>query len=340
MTGGTLGRTAGGYSLGGGRVGGARYFSHGPAAPQQVVQNVSQAIRAFTLAGQKAQYAGPGQNGEKRFRAVSTLQDETSRKMQKLPRATPGSFVDFQVNPTITALTPLASVAGFSAATADECQTVGLKSDGLLDILSTDFSRALQELTAVLSDLKRLSALGDLPISYNPTGRGLATLRVHFPGCDAETVENLCQELSVSRGVVTQDPAFDAFAGTEIALLFPFAPSVASSTRSMSFEDALSEDDEPNLFSPVPSDMRRRQKTRDDGFSTLSEQSFSAIDASGEVESDPWSAWSPEEPSPRSVRSASTMVTESHAPSEDPLEYQDFEGIYRFIVECDNARRS
>jgi hypothetical protein len=40
LTGGAFPRTAGGYSLGGGRTGGARYFSHTPAAPAQVV-NVS-----------------------------------------------------------------------------------------------------------------------------------------------------------------------------------------------------------------------------------------------------------------------------------------------------------
>lgn len=40
LTGGALPRTAGGYSLGGGRTGGARYFSHTPAAPAQVI-NVS-----------------------------------------------------------------------------------------------------------------------------------------------------------------------------------------------------------------------------------------------------------------------------------------------------------
>lgn len=40
LTGGAFPRTAGGYSLGGGRAGGARYFSHTPTAPAQVI-NVS-----------------------------------------------------------------------------------------------------------------------------------------------------------------------------------------------------------------------------------------------------------------------------------------------------------
>ncbi|KAJ5546778.1 hypothetical protein N7494_004363 [Penicillium frequentans] len=58
LTGGTLGRTAGGYAIGAGRFGGARYFSHGAAAPAQVIQNVSQGVRAFFLSGQKIRFDG------------------------------------------------------------------------------------------------------------------------------------------------------------------------------------------------------------------------------------------------------------------------------------------
>ena len=49
LTGGVLPRTASGYGLGSGRMGGARYFSHAPAAPAQVMQNVSVGMRAFFL---------------------------------------------------------------------------------------------------------------------------------------------------------------------------------------------------------------------------------------------------------------------------------------------------
>lgn len=37
LTGGAFPRTAGGYGLGSGRIGGARYFSHTPTAPAQVI---------------------------------------------------------------------------------------------------------------------------------------------------------------------------------------------------------------------------------------------------------------------------------------------------------------
>ena len=114
LTGGTLGRCAGGYSLGSGRVGGARFFSHGPASQAQVVQNVSQAVRAFLISGQKAQYDGISlRTGTKKYKAVSTMQEETGTKLSTLSKATTGSWIDFQVNPTITEITQLRGLKGF-----------------------------------------------------------------------------------------------------------------------------------------------------------------------------------------------------------------------------------
>lgn len=325
LTGGSLGRTAGGYALGGsGRVGGARYFSHSPATHAQVVQNVSQAVRAFFISGHKAQFDGISSNGEKRFKAVSTLQEETGRKLRSLPKATPGSRIEFLVNPTITAITPLGAVAGF-AMSEDSLERVDhLNTDGLVNALSVDFSRALKDLAAVLNDLKRLSALGDLPITYEGS-----YLRVHFPGCDADSVERLCEELSVQRGNVVQDDAFDAFAGTEIAMLFPFAPSEASEADGGEFfiENAKS------VLAPqrhvislddmlTPSDIY-------EAYSTRSESGFVDILAE-EAEQDQ----SPSHGSYQSVHSGS-CCSEKHS----PLEYQGFEGIYRFIEELDAVRR-
>jgi len=166
------------------------------------------------MGGKKIHYDGTdAKTGEKRFRAVTELQHKTTRKITAVPKATPGSFIDFQVNPTITALTPLRTITGFQPAN-DKMDT--LQTEGLLDILTVDFSRALKELVIILADLKAISTLGDLPISYQDSH-----LRVHFPGCDPETVERLAAELGVRRGVVGQDDDFDAFVGTEIALLFP-----------------------------------------------------------------------------------------------------------------------
>ena len=317
LTGGALGRTAGGYTVGAGRIGGARYFSHGPASQAQVVQNVSQAVRAFFISGQKAQFDGVSSRGDKRYKPVTALQEETGRKMRSLPLATPGSRLEFTINPTITALTPLNAIVGYSM--SEHVSADHLNTEGLLDVLSIDFSRSLKELAAVLNDLKRLSALGDLPITYEGSA-----LRVHFPGCDADTVERLCDELNISRGVVIQDPEFDSFAGTEIALLFPFAPSKDGSECASLYEEP------PPKRSPDP-----RVISIEDMF-TPSSPAYSTQSDSGLediIEENPWLSSSPS--GFESVRSGSDY--ESH--HNDPLEYQGFEGIYRFIEELDSVKR-
>lgn len=327
LTGGTLGRTAGGYSVGGGRVGGARYFSHTPAAPAQVVQNVSQAVRAFLIGGQKAQFDGVNpRTGEKQWKAVSALQQEVGRKMMQVPKATPGSTIEFAVNPTITALTPLSTVAGFSGS----AEKMTLNTEGFLDILTVDFSRALKELAAVLNDLKRLSALGDLPITYHDSA-----LCVHFPGVDADAVERLCDELGVQRGFIRQDAGFDGFVGTEIALLFPFAPSKTPSEASFLAKKPAHE--RPMYQAPI--DWRNMLTLEEDvisspGFSTRSDLGHDYEDL---YEDNPWRSAS----SPSAFESLHTSHARDSAISDacTPLEYQDFEGIYRFIEQCDNAAR-
>ncbi|KAK3056150.1 hypothetical protein LTR09_002656 [Extremus antarcticus] len=322
LTGGTLNRTAGGYTSGG--VGGARYFSHSPASQAQVVQNVSQAVRAFFTQGHEAQFDGHGPRGEKRYKAVSTLQEQTTSKLHALPRATPGSRLEFAVNPTITALTSLSGIAGYHSTSSEE-QADHLNTSGLLDVLSVDFSRALKDLAAILNDLNRLSALGDLPITYVGS-----TLCVHFPGCDAESVDRLCDELGVSRGIVAQDEEFDAFAGTEIALLFPFAPSAEASCGG---DELFDDDDKKPLFN------NRQVISLSDMLTPSSRGAYSTQSDSGledEVFVDELRMLSPS-PAPsayESVRSGS-----EYGSKHDPLEYQGFEGIYRSIEELDSARR-
>ncbi|KAF2486952.1 hypothetical protein BDY17DRAFT_292403 [Neohortaea acidophila] len=315
LTGGTLGRTAGGYTIGSGRVGGARYFSHGPASQAQVVQNVSQAVRAFFISGHKAQFDGVSPTGQKKYKAVSSLQEETGRKMRSLPRATPGSRLEFVVNPTITALTQLNSITGYDL--SEHAQADHLNTDGLLDVLSIDFSRALKDLAAVFNDLKRLSALGDLPITYEGS-----SLRVHFPGCDAETVERLCDELNVLRGNVVEDEAFDSFVGTDIALLFPFAPSQDVSDCESLFDEVLPRKaiDYQDMF--IPSSP---------AYSTQSDTGMEDVEDVLLVDN-PWLS----SPSGyESARSSSEYGSNKH----DPLEYQGFDGIYKFIEELDAVRK-
>ncbi|KAL1646908.1 hypothetical protein SLS58_003044 [Diplodia intermedia] len=327
LTGGTLGRTAGGYSLGGGRVGGARYFSHTPAAQAQVVQNVSQAVRAFLIGGKKAQFDGVNpRTGEKQWLTVSALQEEVGRTMTKVPKATPGSTIEFSINPTVTALTPLSAVTGFSGST----EKMTLNSDGLLDVLSADFSRTLKELAGVLNDLKRLSALGDLPITYHDS-----VLCIHFPGVDADTVERLCDELGVQRGSIRQDEEFDGFVGTDIALMFPFAPSKTPSEASFLAKKPAHE--RPMYQAPI--DWRNMLEVEDDAMSStgFSTQSETGNDYEDLYDENPWASPS----SPSEFESLHTSHARDSAISDaySPLEYQGLEGIYRFIEQCDNAPR-
>ena len=295
LTGGAIPRTAGGYTLGGGRTGGARYFSHTPAAPAQVVNNVSAAVRAFWVSGQKAQFDGTTPSGEKRYRTVSCLQEETCHKMQSMARNIPGSYVDFHVNPTITALSPLRVAFGSHI----EQSAPNLNTEGFLDVLSVDFSRALKDLAATMNDLKRLSSLGDLPISLEQK----STLRVWFPGCDAQIVGRLCDEVGVQRGIVFQDTDFDSSIGADIALIFPFAPS-----------------SEHTISSP--------------GGSLRSQTGHVYDDIEG-ISDNPWLEGY-ESMDDRSGESDSLVKPSELRNSSD---YEGLEGIYRFLEECDNARR-
>jgi hypothetical protein len=275
---------------------------------------VSQAVRAFVLSGQKAQFDGVSpQTGEKRYKTVTALQDQVNRTLTRVPKATPGSIVSFNINPTVTALSPLKGVKGFTCF-AEEKES--LNQQGLLDVLSVDFSRAVKELAAVLKDLQRLAGLGDLPITYEAS-----TLKVHFPGCDAETVESICNELGVQRGVIYQDEDFDAFIGTEIALLFPFAPSRTPSECSF-YEKSVSGRQQPidwrNMM--VPS------VTGEDLYSTQSEDGQDFEDL-GE---NPWIS------SPSGYESLHASDMEEISDMHTPLEFQGIEGIYRFMEQCES----
>ncbi|KAE8152290.1 NADP-dependent oxidoreductase domain-containing protein [Aspergillus avenaceus] len=333
LTGGTLGRTAGGYTIGAGRIGGARYFSHGPAAPAQVIQNVSMGVRAFFLSGQKARFDGVDPiSGNKKYKAVSALQDQAERKMTAIPRTAPGSFIDFQLSPTITAL---GLHKKFDASGAFVSETIN--SDGLLELLSADFARALKDLAAIVNDLNRLSTLGDLPILLHDK----STLRVRFPGCDAGTVERLCDEVGVQRGKIMQDEDFDLRTGADLALLFPFAPSIpASSDTEDYFFKEIAEPQKPEevdwqamMFSEAMSEASPEPLEE-----SCHELSFDDVVMFGQ---NPW----------RSPSSGYSSVNFSElgdraffpeASSIDMLEssseYDGSDGLHRFLGECNIAR--
>ncbi|KAE8353290.1 NADP-dependent oxidoreductase domain-containing protein [Aspergillus coremiiformis] len=335
LTGGTLGRTAGGYASGAGRIGGVRYFSHGPAAPAQVIQNVSMGVRAFFLSGQKARFDGfDAVSGNKKYKAVSALQDQAERKMTGVHRTAPGSSIDFQLSPTITAF-GLQKKIDPSGAFASET----LNSEGLLDILHADFGRALKDLAAILNDLKRLSTLGDLPILLHDR----STLRVRFPGCDAATVEHLCDEVGVQRGKIVQDEDFDAHTGADLALQFPFAPSVPASPETV---DYLFPKESFNSLAPEEVDWQAMLSSENQTVASPEclgnygpRLSFDDVTMFGE---NPWqqcsssSGYSSMNVSELGDRAYFHEIASIGFP-ESASGYDGSDGIHRFLAECNRA---
>ncbi|KAH6682114.1 hypothetical protein F5X68DRAFT_211182 [Plectosphaerella plurivora] len=307
LTGGALPRTQGGYTLGGGAKG-ARYFSHTPAAPAQVVQNVGVAMRAFLLSGQKARFDGLNERGDKRYRAVSACEADTAAKMERMSRFQPGSFVDFNLSPTVTALSPLAAAAIPFPAGLAAGGDISLNREGLMDVLSEDFGRALKDLATIYADLKRLAILGDLPIT---TENGGSTLRVRFPGVDAQTVERLCEDIGLQRGLVGQDADFDEAMGASMALKFPLAPE----------GDGID-----TLTSPGGTLRSLTGLSAEDSEDGFLDEAF--IDA--EMAENPWLS----DPEGYESRSPEEVSSGTHCSEE----FDGLEGIYRFMAECDRAR--
>ncbi|KAL1966555.1 hypothetical protein VTN77DRAFT_4477 [Rasamsonia byssochlamydoides] len=328
LTGGALGRTAGGYAIGAGRIGGVRYFSHTPAAPAEVVNNVSAAVRAFLLSGKKARFDGIDPlTGEKRFKTVTALQDKAQRRMAEVSNTAPGSYIDFQISPTITAF---GALNGFGKNMSSEAPH--LNSDGLMEMLSVDFARALKDFAAVMNDLKRLATLGDLPVSLH----GKSTIRVRFPGCDADQVERLCDEVGVQRGQIFQDDDFDVRNGTELALLFPFAPSLAPSPET----ELFTIHEQPRASHHRDLDWRMMMSCEGNvqtspGLSN--ELSFEDVELFGK---NPWtsspSGYSSLEISELGDRAFFPELSEPGAP-DSASDYEGVQGIYKFLEQCDRA---
>ena len=380
LTGGALPRRAGNYSLGGIGGSGVRNFSSAPVCQAQVVNNVSAAVRAFWISGQKTRFDGvDGKTGEKRWRAVSKVQDKTSRMMAKAKdsKQMKGTTLEFSLNPTITALSavhPAKATSLTASNTLDsftDAEEQSLNTPGLLNGLAGNFARALKDLSAVLADLNRLRTLGDLPVSLIDSG---STLAVHFPGCDARSVELLCSEVGVQRGIIREDPMWRADKSVEMALLFPFAPSRDESVSSASaieqryFESALPKPervDWTTMLSPKPSSPERtRTITTSPRFSTKSvtsdeedvrpvdvesldtflqrntpeilpfsgsEEGFESLRDSDYDENDELISTRPVEQ--EQVRSHDASIGSQE-------DFQGVQGIYKFLVECEGARRT
>ena len=325
LTGGALCRSAGGYGTGAGRIGGARYFSHGPAAPAQVINNVAQGFRAFWLGGQKLQYAGVDSRGEKKFKAASALQDEALRKLHSAPLVPSGSYLDFYVSPTITAL---GSFTTQNVAKSHR-ELPSLGDPCILKVLATDFARAFRDFTIINDDLRKLSDLGDLKISMPKD----TIIRVHFPGCDIDTLCRLCEEIGIRRGLVHQDEDFNRLNCAEQYLQFPFAPESTAAQSITSFDAAVDPIDWQNMLTP-----RMTASPRCSTESVTSHE-LARMEA---VEHSPWfsspsgySSWNESE----DIDAKWYRGTEAGNTRPSPEGYDGLEGIYRFLEECDRARR-
>lgn len=219
--------------------------------------------------------------------------------------------------------------------------------------LSIDFARALKDLAAIMNDLKHLSTLGDLPIVLSDS----TTLRVRFPGCDADTVESLCRELNIKRGIVGQDEDFDIRNGTEMALLFPFAPSKTASEAGLGSNYASRPVKRMKRDRIAWREMLSPSQHPSDGFSHVSATSqspdaFEMIDdAMGQNpwisspsgysslhETDLHDTESEDDPARFFFQPTNTSLRDQQTRSVAGTGYEGLEGICRFIAECDRAR--
>ena len=295
-------------------------------------------IRAFFVGGGKTRYDGIDPlTGEKRFRSISSTEDLAYKQLESKNHSVKGTSLEFKLSPTITALSPL-----FSQQKTDAMTT--LQTPDLLTTLSGDFARSLRSLSLVLTDLQRLSVFGDLPISHTQLSDG-PVLSVRFPGCDADLVSRLCDEVGVSRGVVVEDEAWRSDKEVQMALLFPFAPCADDDAESVLsigdyfernnvLEDEARQNqlDWRNMLSP----SRRSVQSEEDDESSFEEATLrspmhNAYSPSGfESLEDPYD-WSPS--SPRSALKSGSR------PASGSQDYEGLEGIYKFLQVCDESRR-
>lgn len=306
-------------------------FSSMPGSQAQVINNVSAGVRAFWLGGQRAQFDGVDSlTGEKRFVAVGTRQESVTRKMMaaRSEKDVRGTSLEFCVAPNL---------ASFGKSKED---TVDMGLEYAISPLATDFARSLGALAAVHRDLKRLSSLGNLPVTESRSG----WLSVRFPGCDARTVENLCDELGIYRGLVREDAAWQEEQAQDVkmALLFPTAPS-----------DGDAEDDEA-YFYPTQTPSPPRHASLEDLSYTADEtlSPLESLNGSGgpphsfEHVSAPRSevSW---QPNPwvdevQSVSDHDEVIHDSGGPSKSIAKaggVQDLNSIYNFLAECDGRLR-
>ena len=170
LTGGAFPRTASGYSSGNGATTGARFFSHSPAAPAEVIHQVSQAFRAMAKSGgdrvtEYQRYKNPKNASVSAYLSAQLAQNG----------AAPSAHVDFYMPFSISRM-------GFTSTLNAELLGYGM---------------------TVMSELTKLASLGDLPVTFKED-----TIRVHFAGCGREIVKKLCDDVGMILGVIGEEEPF------------------------------------------------------------------------------------------------------------------------------------
>ena len=241
-------------------------------------------------------------------------------------RSRRGATVSFRIAPTVTAFSPSVSTAcAASKSFETEFAQSPVLDTATVVALGADFARALKDFAAVTADLDRLARLGDLPVEVSPDG---ATLRVRFPGCDADAVERLCDEVGVLRGVVREDDAWREDKEVEMALLFPFAPSREESDDGRYyFEQSKKNGVEwQDMLEPT---LSTKSVISEESEATAELIEFNPWDGEGEGYESLGDSDYAENDSPRRGSAVRGSV----------VGYEGIEGIYRFLSEIDGARQ-
>lgn len=311
LGGGVFPRTASGYSFGNGGPAGARFFSHTPAAPAQVMSQVSAAMRAFLLNGKDSMEnyrRHDGANGKAGVRAQLAAQLTQNG-------TAPGAYVDFHLAPTFTCLSRFGKQS--------------LEQTGFLDSLSSDFGMIVADVTAVFADLKKLATLGDLPISLAKDRED--TIRVHFPGTDLALVERLCDEVGIKRGVIGEDDRF----GFE--LLMPTLEMPQVNVTAYSSNRYPTRINEVGLYwGDMMSATHTSNRSNDGELLTLTGTCSTPTHSEGVGYLFEGSGLHDLGSSPRQLSSSSGNGGSIRAPP--VIDYEGIEGIHRFLEQCEDYR--
>jgi len=151
-------------------------------------------MRAFVLSGKDTSYY----SAKRRNNTSTYARGQIKMHLAALntDRLAPGAYVDFHVVPKFTCMSENDPV-GY---TCLDTSTRG----GFMDALDVELNSAMRDISRVYQDLRKLSSIGELPVTLVPP----ATLRVHFRGCDADLVTALCDEVGVTTGVIHEDERF------------------------------------------------------------------------------------------------------------------------------------